>query len=218
MNVARLIDSTLLRPDATPRAIQQICREGMEYGFASVCVNPAWVSLAASLLKGSPVNVCTVVGFPLGASTAKVKVFEAEDAVSNGAGELDMVMNIGALKAGNSDSVAMEIRDVLKSGALLKVIIETGLLSEEEKVRACHLVEDGGAHFVKTCTGFGPGQATEDDVRLIRSVVGDRIGVKASGGIRDYATVKSLVRAGATRVGTSTAVKIVKEETEFDED
>lgn len=211
MKVAKFIDHTLLRPDATSEEIERICGEGIGYGFASVCINPAWVPLAASLLKDSEVKVCTVVGFPLGASTAKSKAFEAEEAVSNGAEELDMVINIGALKSGNTALVKEEIEGVLKSGALLKVIIETGLLSQEEKMKACLLAKEAGAHFVKTCTGFGPGRATEEDVRLMRKIVGEKLGVKASGGIRNLATFKSLLKAGATRVGTSTGIQIIKE-------
>jgi deoxyribose-phosphate aldolase len=211
MNVASLIDHTLLRADATAKQIEGVCEEGLKYEFASVCVNPVWVSVTASLLKGSEVKVCSVVGFPLGSLTPKLKALEAEDAVSNGANELDMVMNIGALKSGYTDWVREEIEGVLQSGAVLKVIIETGLLSEEAKVMACSLAREGGAHFVKTCTGFGPGRATIEDVRLMRRTVGTEMGVKASGGIRRLAEVKALVDAGATRIGTSTGVQIVRE-------
>lgn len=211
MNVAKFIDHTLLRPDAIPAQIEKICREGIEYGFASVVVNPAWVPLAASLLRGSDVKVCTVVGFPLGASTPTTKAFEAEDAVSNGAEELDMVMNLGALKSGDTTWVKEEIEEVLKSGAFLKVIIETGLLSEKEKIEACEAAKETGVNFVKTCTGFGPGGATVEDVRLMRRIVGEKVGVKASGGIRKFAILKALLEAGATRIGTSTGVQIVRE-------
>jgi len=211
MNVASLIDHTLLRADATATQMESICEEGIKYGFASVCINPTWVSVASSLLKGSDVKVCSVVGFPLGSLTPKSKALEAEDAVSNGAEELDMVMNIGALKSGYIDWLREEIEGVLKSGAVLKVIIETGLLSEEAKVRACSLAKEGGAHFVKTCTGFGPGRATVEDVKLMRRTVGAKMGVKASGGIRRFAEVKALLDAGATRIGTSRGLQIVRE-------
>lgn len=209
--MARFIDHTLLKPDVTPEQVEKICEEGIEYGFASVCVSPAWVPLAASLVRSSEVKVCTVVGFPLGASTTKSKAFEAEDAVSNGADELDMVMNIGALKSGSIAWLKEEIEEVLKSGAIVKVIIETGLLSEDEKVRACSLAKEARADFVKTCTGFGPGGATVEDVKLMRRVVGEKMGVKASGGIRNLATCKALLEAGATRIGTSAGVQIVRE-------
>ena len=211
MNVASLIDHTLLRADATATQMESICEEGIKYGFASVCINPTWVSVASSLLKGSDVKVCSVVGFPLGSLTPKSKALEAEDAVSNGAEELDMVMNIGALKSGYIDWLREEIEGVLKSGAVLKVIIETGLLSEEAKVRACSLAKEGGAHFVKTCTGFGPGRATVEDVKLMRRTVGAKMGVKASGGIRRFAEVKALLDAGATRIGPSRGLQIVRE-------
>ncbi len=211
MKIAKFIDHTLLKPDATCKQIERICREGMEYGFASVCVNPAWVPLVASLIKGSDVKVCTVVGFPLGASTPKAKACEAEDSVSNGAEELDMVMNIGALKSGCITSIKKEIEEILKAGVLLKVIIETGLLSEEEKTMACVAVKEAGAHFVKTCTGFGPGGATVQDVKLMRRIVGEEIGVKASGGIRNLSTCRVMLEAGANRIGTSTGVQIAEE-------
>jgi deoxyribose-phosphate aldolase len=211
MKIAEFIDHTLLRPEATPAEIEKLCREGMEYGFASVCVNPAWVPLASTLLRNSGIKVCTVAGFPLGASTTSAKVFETREAISNGAEEIDTVMNLGALKSGDITWVKTEIEELTKLGVVLKVIIETGLLSEMEKVAACEAVRETGADFVKTCTGFGPGRATVEDVRLMRKVVGGDMGVKASGGIRDFRTAEALLQAGASRIGTSTGVQIVKE-------
>jgi deoxyribose-phosphate aldolase len=211
MKIAEFIDHTLLRPEATPVQIEKLCREGMEYGFASVCISPTWVPLAFSLLGDSGIKVCTVAGFPLGASTTATKVFEAREAVSNGAEEIDTVMNLGALKSGHITWVKAEIEALMKLGVVLKVIIETGLLSETEKVAACEAVREAGADFVKTCTGFGRGRATVEDVRLMRKVVGGEVGVKASGGIRDFKTAEALLQAGASRIGTSTGVQIVKE-------
>ncbi|MGE5554109.1 MAG: deoxyribose-phosphate aldolase [Betaproteobacteria bacterium] len=214
MDLAKLIDHTLLKPDATPEAIARLCGEAAEYGFASVCVNPGNVALAAALLRGSEVKVCTVIGFPLGATTPLAKAFEARDAVANGADELDMVLNVGALKAGDEALVARDIRAVVEAagGRLVKVILETGLLTEEEKVRACLLAKEAGAGFVKTSTGFGPGGATVEDVRLMRQAVGPDFGVKASGGIRDRVTAERMVAAGATRLGTSSGVAIIRGE------
>ncbi len=211
MNIARVIDHTLLRPEARASEIERVCREGLEYGFASVCVGPAWVKLAASILEKSAVRTCTIVGFPLGTSTTRTKVFEAEDAITNGAEELDAVINVGALKSGELAFVENEIREISKAGGLLKIIIETGLLSREEKVQACIVAREAGAHFVKTSTGFGPGGARAEDVSLMRETVGEEMGVKASGGIRSLKSAMEMLQAGATRIGTSTGVKIVKE-------
>ncbi|MFJ7848920.1 deoxyribose-phosphate aldolase [Peribacillus sp. NPDC097206] len=215
MNKAKLIDHTLLKADATEKEIVRLAEEAKEYGFASVCVNPQWVSLAAKELKGSDVKVCTVIGFPLGASTTAVKVFETQDAISNGAEEVDMVINIGLLKAGNDDAVEADMKAVANAAhgkALLKVIIETCLLTEEEKVRACQLVVNAGADYVKTSTGFSTGGATVEDVTLMRKVVGPDIGVKASGGIRDKNDLEKMAKAGATRIGASSGVKIMQGE------
>ncbi|MFJ7829758.1 deoxyribose-phosphate aldolase [Peribacillus sp. NPDC097284] len=215
MNKAKLIDHTLLKADATEKEIVRLAEEAKEYGFASVCVNPQWVSLAAKELKGSDVKVCTVIGFPLGASTTAVKVFETQDAISNGAEEVDMVINIGLLKAGNDDAVEADMKAVANAAhgkALLKVIIETCLLTEEEKVRACQLVVNAGADYVKTSTGFSTGGATVEDVMLMRKVVGPNLGVKASGGIRDKNDLEKMAKAGATRIGASTGVKIMQGE------
>ncbi|WP_407407708.1 deoxyribose-phosphate aldolase [Peribacillus sp.] len=215
MNKAKLIDHTLLKADATEKEIVRLAEEAKEYGFASVCVNPQWVSLAAKELKGSDVKVCTVIGFPLGASTTAVKVFETQDAISNGAEEVDMVINIGLLKAGNDNAVEADMKAVANAvhgKALLKVIIETCLLTEEEKVRACQLVVNAGADYVKTSTGFSTGGATVEDVTLMRKVVGPDIGVKASGGIRDKNDLEKMAKAGATRIGASSGVKIMQGE------
>lgn len=215
MNKAKLIDHTLLKADATEKEIVRLAEEAKEYGFASVCVNPQWVSLAAKELKGSDVKVCTVIGFPLGASTTAVKVFETQDAISNGAEEVDMVINIGLLKAGNDDAVEADMKAVANAAhgkALLKVIIETCLLTEEEKVRACQLVVNAGADYVKTSTGFSTGGATVEDVMLMRKVVGPNLGVKASGGIRDKNDLEKMAKAGATRIGASSGVKIMQGE------
>lgn len=210
--MARMIDHTLLKPDASPEQIRQLCEEARAYGFASVCVNPCNCALAQEALRGSDARVCTVIGFPLGASTSLVKAVEARDAMANGAEEVDMVINIGALKAGRDDLVLRDIRAVVEAAggqALVKVIIETGLLSDEEKVRACVLAKRAGADFVKTSTGYGPGGATVEDVALMRRTVGDSMGVKASGGVRDARTARAMVRAGATRIGASAGVAIV---------
>jgi deoxyribose-phosphate aldolase len=211
MKIAQVIDHTLLRPDAGPTEIEKVCQEALEYGFASVCVGPAWVRFASSRLRGSPVKMCTVVGFPLGSSTTKTKVFEAEDAIKNGAEELDAVINIGALKSGDVGFVENEIREISRVGAFLKIIIEAGLLTRREKVKACIASRDAGADFVKTSTGFGSGGATAEDVALMRSTVGEEMGVKASGGIRNLGSALEMLEAGATRIGTSTGVDIVRE-------
>lgn len=217
--VAPLIDHTLLKPDATPDQIAQLSYEARKFGFASVCINPGHVKLAANLLEGSPVKVCTVIGFPLGASAPDVKVFETETALRDGATEIDMVINIGALKGRDHTLVARDIQGVVRvahaAGALVKVIIETALLSEEEKVTACLLAKEAGADYVKTSTGFSGGGATVEDISLMRRVVGPDMGVKASGGVKDYDDARHMVDAGATRIGASAGVKIVQSEKEL---
>jgi deoxyribose-phosphate aldolase len=213
-DVARLIDHTLLRPDATAENIRKTCAEARQYGFASVCVNPYWVPLVAAELAGSPVKVCTVVGFPLGASATAIKVAEAQAAVSAGAQEIDMVLNIGELRGGNYDAVLGDIHAVVaaahSSGAMVKVILETALLDDHQKIMACTLAKQAGADFVKTSTGFSTHGATEHDVALMRRTVGAEMGVKASGGIRTLEDLKNMVFAGATRVGASASVKIIE--------
>lgn len=213
--LVRLIDHTLLKPEAAPDDIRRLCDEARQFGFASACVNPVYVPLAASLLSGGPVKVCAVAGFPLGASPARTKLFEAENALEAGAAEIDMVIHVGALRGGNDAAVEDEIRRLSDAcharGALLKVILETALLSREEKVRGATAARNAGADFVKTSTGFGPGGATVEDVALLRSVVGSALGVKASGGIRTFADLERMVEAGATRIGTSSGAKIVAE-------
>ena len=215
-SLARMIDHTLLKPDATPDQIAQLCFEARKYEFASVCVNPTHVKLCADLLRGSPVKVCTVIGFPLGASSPEVKAFETETALRDGATEIDMVVNIGAVKAKDHQLVANDIGGVVRmahaAGALVKVIIETSLLNDEEKVTACLLAKEAGADFVKTSTGFSGGGATAEDVALMRRVVGPEMGVKASGGVKTYEDAKRMVEAGATRIGASAGVKIVQAE------
>jgi len=216
--VARLIDHTLLRPEATRQDIEILCREALDFTFANVCVNPTWVRLAARLLDGSGVGVCAVVGFPLGATIARVKAYEAREAIAEGAREIDMVINIGALKSGDHDAVQGDIEAVTAScregSALSKAIIEVALLTGDEKIAACTLAKSAGADFVKTSTGFGSGGATTADVALIRRVVGPQMGIKAAGGIRDLAALKAMVAAGATRIGTSAGVRIVRESNE----
>jgi deoxyribose-phosphate aldolase len=213
-DIASMIDHTLLKPDATADQIAQLCYEARKFQFASVCVNPTHVKLCAELLQGSSVKVCTVIGFPLGASSPEVKAFEAETAIHDGATEIDMVINIGALKAGDHTLVAQDIREVVRvgqaHGAIVKVIIETALLTEEEKVQACLFSKEAGADFVKTSTGFSGGGATAEDIALMRRVVGPEMGVKASGGVRDFDDAQSMVEAGATRLGASAGVKIVQ--------
>ena len=215
-SMGRYVDHTLLKPDATKDQIAQLCYEAKKYEFASVCVNPTHVKLSAELLKGSNVDVCTVIGFPLGASSPAVKAFETETALNDGATEIDMVINVGALKAKDFDLVAQDINGVVRmahaSGAIVKVIIETSLLDEDEKVTACLLSKEAGADFVKTSTGFSGGGATVEDIALMRKVVGPEMGVKASGGVRDYEDAKNMVQAGATRIGASAGVKIVQGE------
>ncbi|HET9532718.1 MAG TPA: deoxyribose-phosphate aldolase [Blastocatellia bacterium] len=213
--VARHIDHTLLKPDATRDEIMKVCEEGARYGFASVCINPTWVREAACALRGSGVKVCTVIGFPLGANAPDTKAYEARRAIFDGATELDMVINIGALKSGDSDLVKRDIAGVVEvardAGCLSKVIIETALLTEDEKIRACLLSKEAGADFVKTSTGFSKGGATVADIALMRRVVGGQMGVKASGGVRDLKQVQEMFRAGATRIGASVGVRIVQE-------
>lgn len=210
--IASVIDHTLLKPHASQEQIKQLCSEALDYEFASVCVNPGRVSLAAEILQGSPVAVCTVIGFPLGATTTLSKVFETRDAVANGASEIDMVLNIGALKEGDYAAVYSDIKAVREGsqGRILKVILETGLLSKEEIVRGSILVKMAGADFVKTSTGFGHGGASVEDVSIMREVVGPDFGVKASGGVRDYETALAMIQAGASRIGTSSGIAIVQ--------
>jgi deoxyribose-phosphate aldolase len=214
-SVAGLIDHTLLKPEATQAEIETLCREARDYGFATVCLNPTWVPLAARLLRGSPVGVCTVVGFPLGATTADVKQYETRRVIFDGATEVDMVINIGALKSGDVRTVKLDIdavTDVCRAaGVVSKVIIETALLTDEEKVTACTLAKAAGATFVKTSTGFARSGATPADVALMRRVVGEEMGVKAAGGVRDLSGAQAMVQAGATRLGASAGVKIVQE-------
>lgn len=213
--VAGIIDHTLLKPEARRQDIEALCREAMEYGFASVCVNPTWVSACARLVRGTAVSVCSVVGFPLGASTADAKHYEARRAIFDGASEIDMVINIGALKSGDLPLVERDIEAVTapcrEARVLSKVIIEAALLTDEEKVTACTLARAAGADYVKTSTGFGPSGATVADVALMRRTVGERMGIKAAGGIRDLERLNILVAAGATRIGTSAGVRIVQE-------
>ena len=215
MNTAKLIDHTLLKADATKEQIVKLCKEAREYGFASVCVNPVWVETAAAELKGSDVKVCTVIGFPLGASTTAVKAAETKDAIHNGAEEVDMVLAIGLLKSGAYEKVESDIRtvtEIASNKAIVNVIIETSLLSEEEKKRACELSLSAGADFVKTSTGFSTGGATAQDVALMRKIVGNRAGVKASGGIRGLKDLQDMVEAGANRIGASSGVSIMNGE------
>jgi len=213
--IASLIDHTLLKPEATQDQIAHLCEEAREYGFAAVCVNPTNVKLATRLLKSSPVAVCTVIGFPLGATLSEVKAYEAQQAINHGATEIDMVINIGALKSKDYELVEQDIAAVTRTchdnGAICKVIIEAALLTEEEKVTACQLAKKAGTDYVKTSTGFGPGGATVEDVALMRRVVGPSMGIKAAGGIRTLETAREMIEAGATRIGTSSSVKIVQE-------
>jgi deoxyribose-phosphate aldolase len=214
-NVAALIDHTLLRPDATRADIETLCREAVAFGFATVCVNPCWVALAARLLRGSRSVTCSVVGFPLGATTADVKHYETRRAIFDGAAEIDMVINVGALKSGDVRLVERDIEAVTapcrEQGVLSKVIIEAAYLTEQEKITACTLAKVAGADFVKTSTGFGPGGATVADVALMRRAVGAEMGVKAAGGVKDLASLEAMVAAGATRVGASAGVRIVQQ-------
>lgn len=215
--LAGLIDHTLLKPDATQEQILELCDEAAEYQFAAVCIQPTWVRLAASRLRGSGVGVCSVVGFPLGANTPDVKAYEARRCIFDGASEIDMVINIGALKSRDYQSVESDIRAVVgvarELGTLSKAIIETALLTQDEKIKATTLVAAAGADFVKTSTGFASGGATPEDVALMRQLVGSRLGVKAAGGVRDAASAEKMVEAGATRIGASAGIKIVSGET-----
>ena len=213
--LAHMIDHTLLKPDATQDQIAQLCFEARKHGFASVCVNPAHVRLCAELLKGSGVPVCTVIGFPLGATATDVKVFETQQSIRDGASELDMVINVGALKSRDYELVERDIASIARAchaaSTILKVIIEAALLTDEEKVAACQLAKVAGADFVKTSTGFGPGGATAEDVALMRRVVGPSMGVKAAGGIRSHADAQKMIAAGASRIGASASVRILQE-------
>ncbi len=216
IQVARMIDHTFLKPEVTREQIVALCEEARVYRFASAAVNPSYVALAAQLLAGADgVVVCTVAGFPLGATTPEVKAFEAEQAIANGAREVDMVQNVGALKSGDLDLLRRDIAAVVAvtraHGAICKVILETALLTDEEKVTACCVAQEAGADFVKTSTGFGPGGATVHDIALMRRTVGPVMGVKASGGVRTYADALALIEAGATRIGTSAGVRIIAE-------
>lgn len=212
--LANKIDHTLLKPEATKEQVEKLCTEAKEHGFYSVCVNPLWVEAAASMLKDTEVDVCTVIGFPLGANTTEVKIAETKDAIAKGATEVDMVIPVGKLKSGQDEEVEADIRAVVeaaKGKALVKVIIETSLLTDEEKVKACKLAVQAGADYVKTSTGFSTGGATVEDIRLMRETVGPEIGVKASGGVRDFATANAMIDAGASRIGASSSVAIVNE-------
>lgn len=213
--VARFIDHTLLKPEATRDDIMKLCEEGARYGFASVCINPTWVRDAACALRGSGVKVCTVIGFPLGANAPDTKAYEARRAIFDGASELDMVINVGALKSGDYETVARDISAVVdvahEAGLICKVIIETALLSDDEKVKACLIAKEARADFVKTSTGFSKGGATVADIALMRRTVGGEMGVKASGGVKDLKSAQEMIQAGATRIGASVGVKIVQE-------
>lgn len=210
--LASMIDHTILKPTATKEQIAELCQQALLNHFASVCINPCFVKLAAEMLKGSDVKTCTVIGFPLGANTTEVKAFEAKKAIDEGAQEVDMVINIGALKEGDLEYVENDITQVVKvsQGALVKVIIETCFLTDEEKVTVCNLAKKAGANFVKTSTGFGTGGATVSDVSLMRKTVGDSMGVKASGGVRSLDETLAVINAGASRIGTSSGIKIVE--------
>ena len=212
--LAKIIDHTLVKPTATKDAVVKLCSEAEKYGFGCVCVNSAYVSLAAQMLKGTDVKVCSTVGFPFGAALAEVKAFEAKRAVENGASEIDMVMNIGALKSGNYEKVKEDIKAVVDvkhshDNVIVKVIIETGYLTDEEKRKACKLAKEAGADFVKTSTGLAGG-ATVKDVRLMHETVGEDMGVKAAGGIRNFEQASAMIEAGADRIGTSTAVAVIE--------
>ncbi|HEL1992168.1 deoxyribose-phosphate aldolase [Streptococcus suis] len=211
MKLNKYIDHTILKPETTQEQVEKILAEAKEYDFASVCVNPTWVALATESLKDSDVKVCTVIGFPLGANTPAVKAFETKDAISNGADEIDMVINIGALKTGNYDLVLEDIKAVVAASGdkLVKVIIEACLLTDDEKVKACQLSQEAGADYVKTSTGFSTGGATVADVALMRKTVGPDMGVKASGGARSYEDAIAFIEAGASRIGASSGVAIM---------
>lgn len=213
-SIQSMIDHTILKPEATRTMVETLCDEAIEYNFAAVCVNPYHVKFCKEKLAGSSVKVATVVGFPLGANTKEIKAFETENAIVNGADEIDMVINIGALKDKDYNVVKEDIEavvNVAKERAIVKVIIETSLLTEDEKIKACQLAMEAGAQFVKTSTGFSSGGATIEDVKLMKSIVGDKLEVKASGGVRDLKTAQEMIEAGATRLGTSSGIKIAKE-------
>lgn len=212
MNYAKYIDHTLLKPESTREQIDNIIKEAKEYGFKSICVNPTHVKYSAEQLKGSDVLVCTVIGFPLGATTTETKVFETKNAIDNGASEIDMVINVGALKDKRYDDVKNDIQEVVNAanGKTVKVIIETVLLTDDEKVKASELAKEAGAHFVKTSTGFAGGGATPEDVKLMKDTVGDDLEVKASGGVRNLEDFNKMIDAGATRIGASAGVQIIK--------
>lgn len=214
MNYNKMIDHTVLKPETKKEAVTTLCKEAMEYHFASVCVNPTWVSYCAEILKGSDVKVCTVIGFPLGANTSATKAFETKDAITNGADEIDMVLNIGEMKDGNYQAVLKDIQAVVEAanGKCVKVILETCLLTKEEIKKACELCKEAKATFVKTSTGFSTGGATVEDVKLMKDTVGDALEVKASGGVRTYEDMVNVVNAGATRIGTSAGIKLVNKE------
>lgn len=213
-SIAALIDHTLLKPDATTADIRRLCAEARKYAFATVCVNPCWVKLAAAELAGSPVKVCSVIGFPLGANATETKIFETILAVQQGALEIDVVTNIGVWKERDETTVDLDIRGVVEAaharGAIVKVILETALLNDAEKAAACRIAQSAGADFVKTSTGFGPGGATVEDVALLRRVVGPHMGVKASGGIRTIEDFRKMIAAGASRIGASASVSIIE--------
>ncbi|MDH4222385.1 MAG: deoxyribose-phosphate aldolase [candidate division Zixibacteria bacterium] len=214
IDLAGMIDHTLLKPETTPADIKRLCGEGIEYEFASICVNPVYVRLASEELKGSKVKVCSVSGFPLGANRPEIKAKEAERGCRDGAAEIDMVMNLGALKSGDYHLIEDEIKlilEIIGKGKILKVILETCILTREEKIKGAQIVKACGAHFVKTSTGFGPAGATVEDVSLLRKIVGQSFGVKASGGIRDQKSALELIHAGANRIGTSSGIKIIEE-------
>lgn len=212
-NMAKYIDHTILNADATEKDIQRICIEAKEYNFKTVCINPGWVDYAAHLLKGTDVGITTVIGFPLGANTSEIKAAEAKQAVEKGVSDVDMVINIGALKNEDYPTVLNDIKavvDAVDGKAIVKVIIETSLLNKTEKIRVCELAKQAGADFVKTSTGFSTGGATIDDVKLMRATVGPKMGVKASGGVRSYEDAVAMIEAGATRIGASSGIAIVQ--------
>lgn len=211
--IAHMIDHTLLKPEATEDQIRQLCQEAASYCFASVCINPVWIELCAKLLRRSGVKVCTVIGFPLGADTSETKAFETRNAIGKGANEVDMVINVGLIKSWEYKRVKDDIRSVVRAtrpNILVKVILETCLLTDEEKVKACELAVEAGADFVKTSTGFSSGGATLEDIALMRKVVGPDIGVKASGGVRSFKDAEAMIKVGATRLGASAGLKIIK--------
>ncbi len=212
-DLARLIDHTLLKSETKIEDIKKLCEEALKYQFYSVCINPCYVKTAKEFLKNSDIKICTVISFPLGASTIKTKIYEATEAIENGADEIDMVMNIGMFKSNKYEYIYEEISSIKKAieYRILKVIIETSILSEEEKIKASEIIKKSGANFVKTSTGFSQGGATKEDVLLIRKSVGDNFGIKASGGIKTYQQAVELINAGATRIGSSSSVKIMEE-------